>query len=364
MKTLRIVHVVEALGGGVYTYFVNLTQVLAGRSDVELTVIFSDKRKEIDPKKISKDFHPETQLILLEMNRELNLKKDLRSCRELRKILMKINPDVVHLHSSKAGVLGRIACSAIFSSKPKLYYTPHGYSFLRKDISSLQRKFFHVIEQFTYSVFGGKTIACGDTEYQYAKKIGRATLIRNGIEFRKLQDFEPVERPGKVKLIATAGRITHARNPELFNSIALQNPEIKFLWIGDGELREQITAENIQVTGWYKNREKALEHLAKADVYLQTSSWEGLPIALLEAMALKKPILATNIIGNKDVVVPGRTGYLFNSQEEIKEFISNLDDPEQRSTFGKNAAERCGLLFDSEKNFDQLLSLYEEELSR
>lgn len=64
-------------------------------------------------------------------------------------------------------------------------------------------------------------------------------------------------------------------------------PEIEFVWIGDGELKSRLLADNIKVTGWV-NKAKALDILNDTDIFLLTSLWEGLPMALLEAMYLKK----------------------------------------------------------------------------
>ena len=118
-----------------------------------------------------------------------------------------------------------------------------------------------------------------------------------------------------------------------------------------------ITSKNIEVTGW-SQREKALEQLNLIDVYLQTSLWEGLPIAVLEAMAFKKPVLATNVIGNKDVVLHGETGYLFDDEEELGGYIKLLLNESHRLSLGKRGLARVERYFDSNKNFKGLEEIY------
>ena len=94
------------------------------------------------------------------------------------------------------------------------------------------------------------------------------------------------------------------------------------------------------------------------DVYLQTSLWEGLPIAVLEAMAFKKPVLATNVIGNKDVVLHGETGYLFDDEEELGGYIKLLLNESHRLSLGKRGLARVERYFDSNKNFKGLEEIY------
>ena len=93
-------------------------------------------------------------------------------------------------------------------------------------------------------------------------------------------------------------------------------PNIKFLWIGDGELRGQLKASNIEVTGWVE-REEALKRGINADIFILTSLWEGLPISLLEAMYMKKLCVVSNVIGNRDVIHNCENGYVCSTKEEF-----------------------------------------------
>ncbi|MNF79261.1 Glycosyl transferases group 1 [compost metagenome] len=292
------------------------------------------------------------------MIREFSPIQDLKSAYQLAKELKKINPDVIHLHSSKAGVLGRVAYFFLFKKK-KLFYTPHGYSFLRTDISKTVKNIYWRIEKSFQRFFGGTIVACGDTELEIAKEIGSAKLVRNGIDIANVQEHFTPHQNEKLT-IGIMARITAARNPEMFNQIALNFPHFNFVWIGDGELRPLITAPNIRITGWILDRKIVLKELNNIDIYMQISLWEGLPIAVLEAMALQKPVIATNIIGNKDAVLHNKTGFLFSDISELENFFEILKDPNTRSEFGENALARCHNLFDKNQNFKQLLALYQE----
>lgn len=358
---MKVVHIIEALGGGVYTYFRDLSTYFGdneGAQNIETTIIYSGNRKEIDPNKIKTEFSKGVNLISINMVREFSPFKDFKSVIHLIRELKKINPDVVHLHSSKAGVLGRVACFFLFKKK-KLFYTPHGYSFLRTDISKLKRSIYWSIEKNSQRFFGGTIVACGDTEYKISKKIGKSQLVRNGIDMTAVhKQFEP--HKNQKLTIGVMGRITFQKNPQLLNEIALKFPDFNFVWIGDGELRSLITAPNIRVTGWILDRKTVLNELNNIDIYMQTSLWEGLPIAILEAMTLQKPVIATNIIGNKDAVLHSKTGFLFDEIDDLVHYFELLKDPTTRDAFGENAFVRCNQLFDKDKNFKELVLIYNQ----
>jgi glycosyltransferase involved in cell wall biosynthesis len=358
---LKVVHVIEALGGGVYTYFKDLSSFFGDDEIVEninTTIIYSGNRKEIDPEKIKTEFSKGVSLIKIDMVRKFSPIQDIKSIFKLTRELKKLNPDVIHLHSSKAGVLGRVAYFFLFKKK-KLFYTPHGYSFLRTDISKLSKKIYWIIEKSFQEIFGGITVACGDTEYEIAQEIGKSNLIRNGIDIEDVKQYL-TKHKNDTLTIGIVARITAARNPSFFNKIALKFPDFDFVWIGDGELNHQITAPNIRITGWFMQRKEVLKELNAIDIYMQTSLWEGLPIAVLEAMAMQKPVLATNIIGNKDVVSHNKTGFLFDDIDELENYFEILRDNKTRSLFGEKALERCSALFDKNKNFKELVSLYRQ----
>lgn len=359
---MRIVHIVESFGGGVYSYFKDLALFMSQQKNIETIVIYSNRRKEVSEEQIINDFPSNIKMIHLNMERELNLYQDLKSTIKLRKKLKELFPDIIHLHSSKAGVIGRWACS-LNGRRKNIYYTPHGYSFLRMDVSPLKRKLFYLIEKLTQILFGGVTIACGDTEYKIGKKIGKTLLVRNGIDINKLSKYYIPNNTNEGLIIGTIGRITAQKNPNLFNEIAEAFPKYKFIWIGDGDLRNVLTAKNIEITGWVSDNTKIFPHLNKLNIYMQTSLWEGLPIAILEAMAFKKPIIATNVIGNKDIVKQQFNGFLFNDVKELHEIFTKLEDIKAINELGKNAQLDILEYYNMEKNFNHLLSIYKDNLT-
>jgi glycosyltransferase involved in cell wall biosynthesis len=356
---MKIVQFVEAFGGGVYTYVKDLCNFLASAntsSKYEIHLIYSPNRIEFDQELFNQEIHPSIILHRLDMEREIDLKKDYNIIKQTRNLLKDIKPDVLHLHSSKSGVLARIAASGIVS-RDKIFYSPHGYAFIQKNISKSKSYLYKVIEHTMPLMLGGTTIASGNTEFEIAQKISKAVLVRNGVDF-ELPQKSLVNIDRKRLAVGTIGRLTPQKNPKLFNEIARQIPEADFIWIGNGELQHEIDADNITVTGWIRTRQDLLEKLNDIDLYIQVSLWEGLPIALIEAMAMRKPLVVSNIIGNKDCVEEGYNGYVFNSTEEAVEKINIFKDKKLISQMGDHSYEKAFEEYNKTENFSKLLEIY------
>ena len=355
---MKIIHIAEAFSTGIYTYIRDLTSYIidvVNDKKFEIIIIYS-KRDVLEESTIKEDFSDRVKFIKIQMARNITPRSDFDSLLQIRKVLKQEKPDILHLHSSKAGVLGRIGAFGIIP-RNHIFYSPHGYAFLRQDISKSAQKFYHNIEKYIQLIFGGTTIASGETELEFAKKIGKTFFVRNGIDFKN-QKFTPPPVNGNKFTVGTIGVLHAQKNPLGFNEIANKMPEVNFVWIGDGELRHQLTAPNIIVTGWVRTREELLSITAGFDVYMQVSLWEGLSIAILEAMALEKPIVASNIVGNKDSVKDGVTGFLINNTNEAVQAIHKLQDESLRLKMGKASYRRCESFFDKDKNFDELIKIY------
>ncbi len=356
---IKIVQFVEAFGGGVYTYVKDLCNFLAlaeNALDFEIHLIYSPNRVEFDQEIFDREIHPSIILHKLDMRREIDLKNDFGVIKQTRALLKKIKPDILHLHSSKSGVLARIAVFGLIS-KDKIFYSPHGYAFIQKNISRSKVLLFKIIENVMPFLLGGITVASGNTEYEIAKKISKTILIRNGVDFDLPQKV--IRNIDKKRLtIGTIGRLTPQKNPKLFNEIAQQIPDADFIWIGNGELQHEIDSENITVTGWVKTREDLLNKLNEIDVYLQVSLWEGLPIALIEAMVMRKPLVVSNIIGNKDCVEVGYNGFVFDNLTEAVEKINVFKNKALISQYGDSSFNKAFAEYDKQKNFTELVSVY------
>lgn len=314
---MKVVHVVECFAGGVYSFLSNLTNEL---NKEEYIVIYGVNRDNT-PNNFKEKFPSNTQFIPWKSaSRNLNPLKDIKALWELYTILKRIeNIDIIHLHSSKAGFLGRIV-SFLLGKAKKTIYTPHAISFLRLDVSPKKRKIFIWMEKFA-SFFGGKIVACSQSEKEVIEEQGikNVTFINNGI--KPLEIEKKVNTSDKITIISV-GRLSIQKNPKLFNDIALEfidNPNIQFIWCGDGELKSELTSPNIKCTGWIERKELE-NYLANADIYLSTSLWEGLPLSVLEAMSISLPVVLSDCVGNRDLVE--NKDFLYQDKQKAVQMIN------------------------------------------
>lgn len=319
---MKIVHVTECLAGGVLTFLCNFTAQL---DQDEHVIIYG--RRDNTPDDVEALFGSHVSLIYWEAaQREIRPRQDFLALKELLNKLKYISDiDILQLHSSKAGILGRFAARLLGLSK-RTFYLPHGVSFARQDISLSKRNLYVFIEKIA-NYFAGTVIACSQSEKELLVSHGikNVIVINNGI---KVSEVEPkYKRPGRPFIFGTVGRITNQKNPKLFNEIAAHfsgDTRVNFLWIGDGELRHEIHENaQVRVTGWVPQSE-VQHYLSHVDVYISTSSWEGLPLSVLEAMNLGKPLLLSACVGNIDTVKNGQNGYLYYTPSEAADKIETF----------------------------------------
>jgi glycosyltransferase involved in cell wall biosynthesis len=282
-RPLQVLHVVESLGSGVATalesYIRNtpghVHTVLAWRRDGAHTGDALDRLA--------------AAVLPLPPGR-------LAQLRAVRRHVARLRPDVVHAHSSYAGfyvrLLGRPGRS--------LVYTPHGFSFERRDISPALRGAFWLTEALL-SLRGGCVAAVGPREARLAERLpGRQLVlyVPNVADDLQLSGCPPGQmgETGRLR-VAAMGRISAQKGPGFFRSAASLSRRlglpIDWMWVGGGDPEdEQVLREaGVLVTGW-SSRSAALGWLSTADVYVHTAAWEGAPMSVLEAAALNLPILA------------------------------------------------------------------------
>jgi glycosyltransferase involved in cell wall biosynthesis len=308
MKT--IMHITEVLSGGVLPVISGICNGLC--NEYRFVVLYGIRPDT--PANLHELFDARVKLIPLKsLKLKMSVKGDHEAIREIKNYVKDEKPDVIHIHSTKAGIDARIG---LVGYKAKKYYTPHGFCFLRKDQNFIKRDILRLMEKTLAKMCDG-IIACGKNEYEEAKMItNNAFLIENGLDIgfvdRALEDVKEKEHE---YTIYTAGRIGPQKNPDLFNEIALKMPTYKFVWVGEGEDRDKLTSKNIEITGLL-SRWEVIQKTRNYDCYLSTSLWEGLPIALMEAMYLGKKCVVSDVEGNNELITDGVTGALFNKTEE------------------------------------------------
>lgn len=323
--------VCEAFGGGVFTYVSQLCNDMVDEFDVYLAYSIRPQT----PKNY-KDFL-DKRVYLIEVKNFsakglTNLANDIKVIKELRDIEKKVQPDVIHLHSSVAGGIGRIAFKGRNNT---VVYTPHGYAHILMG-SGLKCKMYGVMEAILGKISNAITLTCCESEDEVAKRLTKRTAyIETGVNIAdlsaSLDGIDPVKNDRFT--VFTLGRVCTQKQPQLFNRIAELVPEARFVWIGNGELENKLTAPNVEVTGW-KPRKEALAMAKGADAFILCSIGEAIAMSLIENMYIKKLILVSNVMGNKSVIRNGVNGYVCETAEEyaariksaMKEFPKELPE--------------------------------------
>jgi len=327
-----IIHVLEPFASGITT----AVSAIAGElKDFDHIVIHGSRNWTESSDKVKQRFVQSVSFIEWKhAGREISLVKDLKALNELKKLLKpyKNQKDrVVHLHSSKAGFLGRLACRML--NIKEVIYTPHCGAFLRTDISSFKRFIYKFFERLG-GCFGGRVVGCGKSEGEIYKKLGKnTTFVPNGVAIKN-NELEIKNKKSERKLISFSGIASFQKDPALWNKIAsscagkAREKVFSFCWIGDGPLAQELDKNIINVTGW-KTEDEVQELLEKTAVYFSTSAWEGLPYGVLEAMNCGCALLLRNVPGNRELVIPGENGWLFDTPEEacmrLEEMINNME---------------------------------------
>ena len=320
----KILMVCEAFGGGVFTYVSQLCNDMCDDFNVYLAYSLRPQT----PKNYKEFLDKRVHLIQVKSFGEKGLTSitnDIKIIKELKTIEKKVNPDVIHLHSSIAGGLGRIAYSGKHNT---VVYTPHGYAHILMGLG-VKSRMYEIIEK----ILGKRnciTLTCCESEDEVARKLCKKTAyIETGVNLQdlsaSLDEIKPIEN---VKFtVFTLGRACVQKQPQLFNRIAELVPEAKFIWIGNGELENLLTAPNMEVTGW-KPRNEALAMAKGADAFILCSLGEAIAMSLIENMYIKKLILVSNTMGNKSVIKDGINGYVCEKAEDyaqrIKETMKSL----------------------------------------
>ena len=270
-------------------------------------------------------------ILLPSLVREISFVKDITAVIKLRKIIKRERPDIVHLHSSKAGTLGRIASIGL---NCKVIFTVHGWAFTEGVNSKIKKFIYRTIEK-SVSRFTDLFICVSEYDRNLGMERGvlnpnsHVAVIHNGsVMPEKSKVNFSVHSP--VRLVMTA-RFSAQKNQEgLIRAIkGLPKESYRLTFVGDGDTIQQCKSlvkrlklnENIKFVGF---KDDVSQYLISNDIYLLITHYEGLPISIIEAMSYGMPIIASDVGGNSELVENGENGYLVSSSDEIKKSILEL----------------------------------------
>lgn len=373
MKILYII--TQADFGGAQKYIFDLATseqarnheiiVAAGQSD-DQTLINKLKEKNIKTK------------TLKYLVREINPIKDFRAAKEIKNLYQQIKPDVIHLNSTKAGILGSLAKNK--QNKAKLIYTAHGWVF-NEELSKIKKTLFIWLEK-TTAIKKDKIICVSqyDTKVATDKKISplsKLITIHNGVNTDKLEFLTTEESRQQLGLPADSiiiGAIANFYKTKGLNYLIEatrllvdKNPNIITVIIGDGELRDELTnlIKNYDLSRHFLllgKKEKAHRYLPAFNIYACSSVKEGFPYSILEAMAATRPIVATKVGGIPEIITDQKDGLIIEPKNasQLASAIKYLaDNKDYAENIAKNARQKVVKNFILKSMIEKTFNLYE-----
>lgn len=333
-EKIKIVHITQGFGG-LFTYIKQIVQKIDS-TRFELEIIAPENS---ECRQLCEEYS--VKYTVIDLKRGLNPYKDFSGLLNLYRILKKNKPDLVHLHSAKAGFLGRIA--ARFSGV-KSIYTPHGISYL--SFTGFKRIAFFLLEVLAKR-YTENVLACSESErirclYEVGIPDKKIKVIPNAVEVKNHLENSQTIIEGKLH-IGVIARLTYQKNPLLFveiaNKIKQVFPFAEFSILGAGfhdHLKEEVLEhierynlkEHFTIFEWgsFNSTE---EYLKTLDIFLMPSVFEGLPFSLLEAMNENVLCITSKCDGCCDVINNNENGFSCMELEEYVEAVKKtISSPE------------------------------------
>lgn len=281
---------------------------------------------------------------------------------------------IIHSHGKGAGVYSRLI-KLFLPTKTKIVHTFHGIS--TGEYNQFQKLLYIAYERFL-SHLTNKFIFVSNSEFERALclkliQIKKANVIFNGTptysdeDIKEIQSFSLCALSYKITnkpIIVTTSRFDYPKNMAFAYQIATRRPQYLFLWLGNGpdfhELHSRSISENISNIIFAGFVSDPVKYIAKSNLYLSTSRWEGLPLSLLESMSVGVPIVATDVVGNKDVISDSRVGSLY-SLGDLESALKEIDFWINKSNV-KSSSSKIKMihnsLFSTKRMCDEVSELY------
>lgn len=343
MTGLRVLHVTDASSSGVLTAVTTIARQQSQDPEFD-RILFAYVLRPDSPS------HEEIAALVgpdVDVERwsdQLSSRRLVDLCRRLLDRLRHEDFDVVHLHSSRAGLLGRWTALAT-RHRRRTIYSPHAFAFAYAHWSAPKRVVLWMLELIGL-LAGRRLVLNSASEERVARRAfpwARTAVLPNAVDVTHLRRV-PRQLDPDHPLVAHIGRIAPAKAPELFAEVAAlvreQLPQVRMRWLGEGDraLLRGPGDDLVDVTGWLPPAELHRQ-LGSTALLLFTSRGEGMPMAVLEAQAMGIPVAASRVTGIVDLVRDGHSGLLADSPAQLAAHVVRiLTDHELAARLGAQAA--------------------------
>lgn len=326
-RRLKVARIISRLNiGGPSHQAIHLTRALAERGFDTILVVGREAPQEGNLFALAAE-HGVHPVVVDELGRELDPKRDLSTLARLIRLFRQHRPDIVHTHLAKAGAVARLA--AWLTGVPVIVHTYHGHVF-RGYFSPARTRVFLGVERalarITNALIAISPLQQREIAEYLAVPMQKLHLVPNGFD---LEPFGEPEKAGGFRcslglsdgemLVGIVGRLTAIKDHQLFLQaaalVAARHSGVQFVVVGDGELREQLEGtalalgikNRVHFTGW---RTDMPEIFADLTLSVLTSRNEGTPTAIIESLASRCPVVATAVGGVPDLITDGAEGFL------------------------------------------------------
>ncbi len=298
------------------------------------------------------------------LGRRINPVADLQALRELQKMVDQYRPDIIHTHTFKAGLLGRLV-----KSKARRVHTFHGHLLDDPEFAGLKKPIVIQIERW----LAKRTDALVTVGQRVGTDLLAAKIGRSGQYLSIPPGIQPLQIPTRTHarealsladedrlIVAWVARVTGVKGPHRAVELAKLLPNARFLMAGGGDLLEEMrraAPENLTVLGW----QDAATVWGAADIALSTSDNEGMPVALIEAQLAGIPAVAIGAGAIAEVVIDGETGYVTTADLEFlrARLAALIVDAGLRTKMGEVAKVHARALFTPMRMLNEHVLLYE-----
>lgn len=373
MKKIKIIQILHCVGGVDIWLRIMLQNINSDKFENIIVHGVNDTKPFLDT---NKNLIKEYRTTIF---RNISIVNEINAIFDCIKIIKKEKPDLLHVHSAKGGVIGRIVG---IITKTKVLYTPHAFSYLSEK-NSFKRFIYLLIEKI---LSNGNSVLLATSKSETVRAIdevgynkGKTIIFNNSINPVSSIEKLSISKTWPDEYICTVGRPSYQKNIELMIKILFEINKIKNIHLvimGVGHHMGQLASVNeliaslnltdkVTLLKWTK-REDVFNIIDNSKLYISTSRYEGLPYSIIESLALAKPCVVSDCDGNRDLIIDNYNGYIIKGDDVQlykDKILDLLNNDELQKEFSDNAYSTFDNNYNIVKNIKLLEQIYSNAIN-